>query len=449
MTRQFRAYLLATVAASTGLLLTGLAGSAGAMSLKDAVNLAVTANPEVGVVSNDRRAIDQELRQGRALYYPQVDVRGATGVEYSDNVTTQEAEEDGDRTLWRKEGSLTISQLLFDGFFADSEVERQASRVKSAAFRVLESAEFVGLDAIEAYLEVQRHRERVVNAEGNVATHAARLGQVEQRAQAGGGNIADVRQAEARLANAESALIQTEGNLRDAEAFFIRVVGQAPDSLEDVAFPGEFMPADIDQAVQAAIESSPTVLFARQDIKTAEAEVKQQEASLYPDFRLELGASIGDDVDGRTVTEYDAQAMVVMRYNLYRGGADTARIREFKWRQAEAIDQMRQFEREAAENARVSWNAVEVSRGNVAILEREVQANINTVEVYKQQFEIGQRGLLDLLDADNELYLAQDSLITARYAETFANFRLLATQGALQKSLGVTPPDAATIYQNN
>ena len=108
---------------------------------------------------------------------------------------------------------------------------------------------------------------------------------------------------------------------------------------------------------------------------------------------------------------------------------------------------MRQFEREASENARVSWNAVEVSRGNVEILEREVQANINTVEVYKQQFEIGQRGLLDLLDADNELYLANDSLITARYAETFANFRLLATQGALQKSLGITPPDAATIYQ--
>ncbi|MGH6934299.1 MAG: TolC family outer membrane protein, partial [Dongiaceae bacterium] len=419
-----------------------------AMSVKDAVGLAVTSNPEVGVVSNDRRAIDQELRQGRALYYPQVDVRGATGVEFSDNVTTADAEEDGDRTLWRKEASLTISQLLFDGFFAESEVERQASRVRSAAFRVYESAEFVGLDAIEAYLEVQRHRERVQIAEENVGVHQGRLAQVQQRADAGGGNIADVRQAEARLANAESALIQTQGNLRDAEAFFIRVVGQAPDTLEPAVFPSEYMPADVDAAVNAAIEHSPTVAFARQDVKTSEFEVKQQEASLYPDFRLELGASIGDDVDGRTVTEYDAQAMVVMRYNLYRGGADTARIREFKWRQAEAIDRLRQFEREAGENARVSWNAVEVSRGNVEILGREVQANINTVEVYKQQFEIGQRGLLDLLDADNELYLSRDSLITAGYAETFANFRLLATQGALQKSLGVTPPDAATIYQD-
>ena len=71
-------------------------------------------------------------------------------------------------------------------------------------------------------------------------------------------------------------------------------------------------------------------------------------------------------------------------------------------------------------------------------------ADVKTRDVYKQQFEIGQRGLLDLLDADNELYLARDNLITARYAEVFANFRLLATMGALQKTLGITPLDSAT-----
>ena len=65
-------------------------------------------------------------------------------------------------------------------------------------------------------------------------------------------------------------------------------------------------------------------------------------------------------------------------------------------------------------------------------------------DVYKQQFEIGQRGLLDLLDADNELYLANDNLITAKYAEIFANFRLLATMGSLQATLGITPLDSAT-----
>jgi adhesin transport system outer membrane protein len=415
------------------------------MSLQEAVSMAISTNPSVGEVSNDRRAIDQELRQGRALYYPQVDARIASGVEWSENETTSDGTGPNDtRTLWRKEGSLTLSQLIFDGFFAESEVERQTSRAKSAAYRVQESAEFTGLDAVEAFLDTQRHRERVQLAEDNVSVHRSRLGQVQQRAQAGGGNIADVRQAEARLANAESTLVETQGNLKDAESNFIKVVGQAPDTLDEVAIPADAMPTDVDTAVNTAVEASPTVSFARQDVKTAEADVKQQEASLYPDIRLELSTSAGDDVDGRKSSEYDASALVVLRYNLYRGGADTARIREFKWRLAEAIDAMHTQERKVSDDARVSWNAIEVSHSNVEILGRQVEADVKTRDVYKQQFEIGQRGLLDLLDADNELYLARDNLITARYAEVFANFRLLATIGALQKTLGITPLDSAT-----
>ena len=303
--------------------------------------MAISTNPSVGQVSNDRRAIDQELRQGRALYYPQIDARLATGAQYSNNVTTNSDTHEGNsRTLWRKEAGLTLSQLIFDGFFAESEVERQTSRVKSAAYRVEESSEFTGLDAVEAFLDIQRHRERVKLAEDNVAVHRSRLGQTQQKAQAGGGNIADVRQAEARLANAESSLVEVQGNLRDAESNFIKVVGQAPDTLDEVAMPADALPTDVDAAVNAAVASSPTVAFARQDVKTAEADVKQQEASLYPDIRLELNAGVNDNEDGRHATEYDATALVVLRYNLYRGGADTARIREFKWRLAEAIDAM-------------------------------------------------------------------------------------------------------------
>src|SRR5262245_4230665 len=444
MMRKFRATLLATAAVGVTLAVGGNATPAGAASLKEVVSLAISTNPSVGQVSNDRRAIDQELRQGRALYYPQIDLRAASGVEYSDNATTKGPPNGDHETLWRKEGSLTLSQLIFDGFFAESEVERQTSRVKSAAYRVQESAEFTGLDAAEAYLDTLRHRERVKLAEDNVTIHRARLGQVQQRATAGGGNIADVRQAEARLANAESALVQTQGNLKDAESNFIKVVGQAPDTLDEVAIPADALPADVDTAVGRAVESSPTVAFARQDVKTAEADVKQQEASLYPDIRLELSGTADDNIDGQRQHEFGASALVVLRYNLYRGGADTARIREFKWRLAEAIDAMHTQERKVSDDARVSWNAIEVSHSNVDILGRQVQADIRTRDVYKQQFEIGQRGLLDLLDADNELYLATDNLITAKYDEIFANFRLLATIGSLQATLGITPLDSAT-----
>lgn len=433
------------VLAAVGCFSTAGASSVYAMTLQEAVGLAISTNPEVGAVANDRLAVDEELRQGRALYYPQIDLRAETGPEFSENSTVDaQGDDDGD---WkhRSQASLTLSQLLFDGFFADSEVERQQARVKSAAYRVGETAEFVGLDAVEAYLEVLRHRERVLIAEDNVSVHRTTLGGVQQRAQGGGGNIADVRQAEARLSSAESTLVQTRGDLRDAEALFERVIGQKPDSLDAPTAPTGVLPADVDEAVAVSIENSPTVQFARADIETAQADVKQQEASLYPDLRLELGGSINDNLDGQTDTEHDATALVVMRWNLYRGGADTARIREFKHRLAEATDSLRINERQVAEDARVSWNAIEVSRQNVQILAQNVEANQRTRDVYAQQFDIGQRGLLDLLDADNELFLSRDNLITARYAEIFATYRLLATMGALVDTVGAPPPAAATL----
>src|SRR4030095_4174330 len=161
MKRKFRGILLATAAVGLAAIFDGAAAPASAMSLQEAVSMAISTNPSVGQVSNDRRAIDQELRQGRALYYPQVDLRAAAGPEVSQNETTSDNTGPHDtRTLLRKEGSITLSQLIFDGFFAESEVERQTSRVKSAAYRVQESSEFTGLDAVEAYLATQRHRAR-------------------------------------------------------------------------------------------------------------------------------------------------------------------------------------------------------------------------------------------------------------------------------------------------
>ena len=85
------------------------------------------------------------------------------------------------------------------------------------------------------------------------------------------------------------------------------------------------------------------------------------------------------------------------------------------------------------------------SHENVVVLQKTVQANIQTRDAYIQQFDIGQRGLLDLLNEDNELYLSKDNLITATFGETFARFRLLAVSGSLERALSVSPPDQAAL----
>jgi adhesin transport system outer membrane protein len=414
-----------------------------ALTLEEAVGLAIQTNPRVGVVSSDRLAVGRELRQARALYLPQIDLRAAAGPEYTDNSTTLARGKDDGDVRFRKEASLTLSQLLFDGFYADSEVDRQHARVSSAAARVAETAEFVALDGVEAYLEVLRHRERVTIAEENVQTHRNMLDTVRRRASAGGGSIGDVRQAETRLASAQSALIVTQGDLRDAEALFIRVVGQAPDTLTRPALPSGTVPPTVDEVIAQAVAHSPTIAISRADAATSEALVVQQESSLYPDLRLELLGGVRDDADGETTTDYTASALIVMRWNLYRGGADDARIREFKYRLEEARAQVQATQRDVEEEVRRSWNAVMVAHANVGVLTQELQAAEQTRTVYSQQFDLGQRSLIDLLDSDNDVYRSRDNLTTAQYAELFASYRLLASAGLLVQDLGVALPSTA------
>lgn len=438
------------------LLLYGLiAGSDGARatSVEDSIQAALATNPEVGVVAADREAIDQELRQARAEYLPSIDVRGAAGPEYSDNPATRDRPDrgknaGGSQTLLRAESQLTLTQMLFDGFATQSEVQRQTARIDSAAYRVQETAEFIALDAVEAHLDVLRNDELVVLARENVEQHQRILGQVSQLERQGAGSIGDVRQAESRLAETQSSLAVATGNLRDARAFYRAVVGAPPEDLLAAPVLVSALPESEEASAAAAAVTSPTVLVANADIDVAEAELRGARAGYYPNLDLELGAAAGDSLDGVEGRDISAQALVVLRYNLFRGGGDIAREREAFARIKEARAALRVAQRDAEEDARVAFNALTTTRARLAALSQGVEAQRATRDIYAQQFDLGQRGLLDLLDAENELFIDRSNLVTATYTETFAVYRVLGVIGTLLETLSIDrPKQAISIYR--
>ena len=421
-----------------------------ATSLEETIEAALGTNPEVGVVQADRSAIDQELRQARAQYLPSVDVRGAVGPEYSNNPSTRNRPPGADSatTLMRYESQLTLSQMLFDGFATESEVERQKARIDSASYRVAEAAEFIALDAVEAHLDVLRNQDLVELARENVAEHRRIFGRVERLEREGGGSIADVRQTEARVASAESALATAIGNLRDAQARYISVVGASPESLEPPLIPLQAVPESGETAAVRASVNSPTVQIANADIDVSQAELQGSRAGYYPRLDLELGTSANRNIDGVSGGDVDAQALLVVRYNLFRGGADVAREREAFERLREAREQLRLVRREAEEEARLAYNAVITARSRVEALRAEADAQRATRDAYAQQFILGQRSLLDLLDAENQLFIARSNLTTAVYAEQFAVYRVLTVLGDLLVTLDIDrPKESINIYR--
>lgn len=436
-----------SLAVSTAALMAFAAPDARAVTLVEAVEAALANNPDIGIVQSDRRAVEQELRQARGLFLPSVDLRAAAGPEYTDSPTTRA--QDGDsETEFRVESRLTVTQLLFDGFASHSEVDRQLARLDSAARRVLEASEFVALDAIQAYLDVLRNQAIVELAQENERQLSRIQGQVRQLADQGRGGIADVRQAEARVASAQESIAISEGNVRDALARFERVVGVDIGVPVEPTVPASVIPASGQQAASVARLENPTVKIRASDLKVAQAELVGSRAGFFPSLNLELGAGANNDLDGVDGRNLDASALVVMNYNLFRGGIDTAREQEAYERLREQRFLLEQAQRDAAETASLAYSALETARAQAAALSAQSEANLRTRNAYAEEFQLGQRSLLDLLDAENEFFVARTNLVTAQLNEAFAVYRVLAVIGELLPNLELTgPAESVNIFR--
>ena len=428
-----------------GALVFPLALSANAMTLQEAVQQAIATNPDIGIVASNREAVDQELRQARGLYLPQIDVAAGVGVESFNDSTSRASGGDYEDTI-RRESSITLQQRLFDGFEAGATVEREMARVESAASRVLENSEVLALDAIGAYLEVLRQRDLVRLAEDNVAYHSQVLDAQRARLEGGGGSQADVDQTEGRASRAKNTLVTTLQDLRVAEAIYTRIIGSFPGN--DLGYP-EFqaaaLPGDLDEAVQLAVRNNPTTKIFEADVRTAEAEVELSEAPLYPAVTLEAQSEYNDGTSALDTYEFNNQLMVRVRWNIFRGGIDRAARQEALFRLTESKNRRYRSVLESQQEMRRSWFELEAARDSIEALEDARDFNRSTLGAYEQQFEVAQRTLLDVLDAENELFTAEGQLITAQTNEQLASYRILAVGGVLLETLGVSAPEQAVV----
>ena len=239
-------------------LLSMASGRSFAVSLQEAVQAALLTSPDIGIVTESRRAIDQELEQAWSLFRPQIDLRTATGGQITNSPGTRarlkDFDDEGTVRQLRYETGLTIRQMLFDGFAAASEVTRQEARVGAAARRIRETSEFTALDAAESYLESFRQRELVGLAEENIAAHLNTLELVTIKAEGGAASLTDVEQTQARVSTAEDALIETRSRVRDADANYINTIGEPPLDLVRPIVPFQALPENEAAAVAMALK---------------------------------------------------------------------------------------------------------------------------------------------------------------------------------------------------
>jgi adhesin transport system outer membrane protein len=422
--------------AVAGALLAGQ--SAMAQTLGEAVDATIKTNPDVLINANRRLAVDQEINQAKGGYRPKVDLSAGWGWEWSENTSTRP----GSDNLTRGESLLTLTQMLYDGFGTRSEVERHTARSQSAAHKVAGTSEEIGLRAVETYLEVVRRQELLNLTQDNLAAHERTYEQIKLRADSGVGRKADLEQALARLSLAQANLASAEANLREANIQFQRVVGEAPIGLARPAEPTG-VPTSQEDAMGTAVNNHPLMKSAEADIEATRAQTRAGESLLRPRVDFEMGTGYNNNLDGVEYKDNDAYAMLRLRYNLYRGGTDEARVAQRRIETQEAIEVLNRTRRQVEESTRLSWNSLMTSADRLPKLKAHADATEQTREAYAKQFSIGQRTLLDLLDSENELYTARSNYIDGQFVEMFARYRLLADMGTLVSSLGVAPREEA------
>ncbi|MCB1538947.1 MAG: TolC family outer membrane protein [Rhodospirillales bacterium] len=442
MSNKFKTLLLCS-ALSLGISFTAISASAEELSLENAVSRGMITNPEYGVVANNRMATQEEYQQGRGLLLPSVDLRASVGPDWNKNVTTLGNGKTNGQTRETYDYSATLTQNLFAGGAHMAEINRQEKRVESASWRVEETAQLVGLSIVQSYLEVMRQRDLLQIAKDNVAEHMNMLNEIQSGAQAGRSTEADVNQAESRVASARAQEADVRLALRDAESQFIRYTGEKPDILVMPKVPSDQLQSSVDEAVDAATVNSPTLGIYEADADVAWQEYQATKANFLPKVDLQLQGRQYNDLGGVIQVAKNANAQVIANWNIFRGGIDTHNKREAVYRHAQAKENRAEQARVIEDNLRQSWASMVAAGERAKEFNAQADSNAKVVQGYKDQFELDRRTLLDVLDAQNELFVSRSNAVNAQYLEIIAVYRILALEGRLLSTLGVSSPREA------
>jgi outer membrane protein, adhesin transport system len=408
-------------------------------TLKEVAQRAVLNSPEVTAKWHAYRAADEEIGVARGGYFPRVDLTAGSGRESLRQPSV------ADRDYTRTSVLLSLNQMLFDGFATRNEVRRLDKARIVRYYELLDASESTALEAGRTYLDVLRYRQLVDLAKDNYVQHKATHDQIQRRTQSGVGRRVDLEQAGSRLALAEINLITESANLHDVSARYQRLIGAQP--ADAIAPPSEInnaIPAQAKVALDTLYRKNPALLAATENIEASQYEINTRRAAYSPklDFRARTDNTrnyLGDIGDrNHNVAE------LVVSWNLFNGGSDRAREKQTIEKKNLAFDQREKACRDTRQTLLIAYNDVQRLKEQTTFTARQVALLEKTRDAYRDQFNVGQRTLLDLLDTENELLAARRANINADTDLSLAYLRTYAGMGTLLEQLGLQRLDAAT-----
>ncbi|KGB52623.1 Type I secretion outer membrane protein, TolC precursor [Sphingopyxis sp. LC81] len=414
-------------------------------SMQNVMAVAIDSNPQINQAEMNKQAIEFELEQAKGLYLPRVSLELSAGVRRLENATRRNLGIANDE-LYPLEAGIRAEQTLIDFGRRHGEKLRQAARVDGAALRVVERSEFIALQSARQYLDVLLQQRVVAAAEDNMTFHNSLVSDLSSGVTAGSISVADLQQAQERAKAASVRVSEAKEALANAKIELLALSGLEVEEVQMPPVMAEKLPVSLSEAVGLTRSRHPKVLEAQADVDAANAEAKKEKGDIFPTIGLEFSGRIGEDIDAFRGETTDLLGRVVLRWDIFNGGINQAKYQEMVRRASESRFRLHETERNAEADTRRAWNSRETQTAVFRDLVDQSKSTDELLLSYREQFSVGRRSLLDVLDAQNTRFNVQVRAETARFSEMFAVYQILASTNSLLEAFNLTAPEARRVY---
>ncbi len=425
------------IAASAAALLAAVTGAnspAEAETLRDAMLSAYSSNPKLDAERARLRATDEEVPRARSGFGP--NIVGSADIGRQKVTTSPASSISGDTDPAGYQ--VSVRQPIFSGFQTTNAIrEAEAGvRVGRENLRLIESNTL--LDAASVYMDVVRDMAIVRLREQNVSVLSRELEAAEMRRAVREVTKTDVAQARARRARAISAADLAKANLKVSRAQFERVIGHAAANLSEPGLKMKLLPRSLDEALHVAEQEAPNIGSALHREQAARHAVDRIWGELLPEVRVEASFSHRSDASAAIHEQDSASVTGRVSIPFYDGGETKARVRQAKHTHVSRMQEIEQARSETQANVTSAWSRLQAARAQMKSDQVQVEAARTALDGVREEEKVGQRTLLDVLNAEQEALDAQVQLVVTRRDLVVASYALLASMGRLSaEALGL------------
>ena len=409
-----------------------LTGYANAETLEEIYNLAVFNDPQLGAAEASFLSRNEIVAQSRARILPNISVVGQT----SDNMRRIPTNPSPPASHYNDHSwAAVLNQPIFrlDSWYtfqqsksiqaeaiANFSAEQQALiiRVSQSYFAILDAN--AGLSATRAERDaVQRQLE-----------------QVQQRFDVGLVAITDVLESQAAYDSSTVNVIESEGAQSTSFEPLLRLTGRNLTSVSPLIenFPIKYPdPQNEDDWVNTALQNNYTLIAARAKLRSAERGLQIAKTGHYPTIDAEAAWShnvsgtssfLGNKIDQRSLS-------LKIRVPVYQGGGVRSGVKQARFNLEAAQKNLDLVEKQVAEATRVLYTAINTDVARVRARLRGIESSQSALDATQTGYEVGTRNIVDVLNAQQSLFLSQFQYAKARYTYVIDTLLLKQSVGTL------------------